>query len=234
MLPIRAFVPESPEVAKKADNSSAPNAEATGMRRLLAPDMFWRLAWACLIMALGFGAYYGLTASHATLLKVDLGLTPARAGDIIAVFNVGMMVGAILCGFTASRRGVVVAVMVPALLVLPALPLFVGRWEGHLVLGAFLGGMFGAGYSGVTPLLLTSLFPAEIRARCVGLAYHVGACIAAFVPPAITLLVEKRGLRLGDAITYVAGTCAFLLALSMLLRPKGVRTETAATASVMH
>lgn len=234
ILPIRAFVPESPTAEKKPADAAAPEAKATGMSRILAPDMLGRLAWACLIMALGFGAYYGLTASHATLLKVDLGLDPSRTGDVLAMFNIGMMVGAILCGFAASRVGVVAAVMVPALVLLPALPAFVGKWDGHIVLGAFLGGMFGAGYSGVTPLLLTSLFPAEIRARCVGLAYHVGACIAAFVPPAITLLVEKRGMHLADAIMYVAGACAFLLALSMLLRPKGVRTETVAAGSVLH
>lgn len=232
VLPIRAFVPESPEMEKKKDEAGAK--KTAGMREILAPGMFGRLAWACLIMALGFGAYYGLTSSHSTLLKVDLGLSPTQAGNIISVFNVGMMVGAIACGIAAARVGVVVAVMVPALLVVPALPLFVGHWGGYLALGAFLGGMLGAGYSGVTPLLLTSLFPAEIRARCVGLAYHVGACIAAFVPPAITLLVEKKGVKLADSIAYVAGTCAFLLALSMLLRPKGVQTETAPAASALH
>lgn len=233
VLPIRAFVPESPGHEKKAAEGAA-KADEGPKPRIFAPEMLGRLAWACLIMALGFGAYYGLTASHATLLKVDLGFDPGRTGDILALFNIGMMVGAILCGFAASRVGVVPAVMVPALVLLPALPLFVGRVEGYIALGAFLGGVFGAGYSGVTPLLLTSLFPAEIRARCVGLAYHVGACIAAFVPPAITILVEKKGLRLADAITYVAGSSALLLALSMLLRPKGVRTEIAEQGSVMH
>lgn len=233
VLPIRAFVPESPEIEKKGAEASEKKGGA-GIGRIFAPDMIGRLAWACLIMALGFGAYYGLTSSHSTLLKVDFGLSAAQAGNIISLFNVGMMVGAIACGIAASRLGVVTAVMVPALLVLPALPLYVGHWAGYLALGAFLGGMFGAGYSGVTPLLLTSLFPAEIRARCVGLAYHVGACVAAFVPPAITLLVEKRGLRTADAIAYVAGTCALLLALSMLLRPKGVHTETASAAGNLH
>jgi SHS family lactate transporter-like MFS transporter len=233
VLPIRAFVPESPALEKRSKEPRDKRAEA-GLGRILAPDMLGRLAWACLIMAFGFGAYYGLTSSHSTLLKVDFAIDPTRAGNIISLFNVGMMVGAILCGFAASRIGVVVAVMVPALLVPLALPLHVGNWAGHLGLGAFLGGLFGAGYSGVTPLLLTSLFPAEIRARCVGLAYHVGACVAAFVPPAITLLVEKKGLRLADAITYVAGTCALLLALSMLLRPKGVKTETAPDAGIKN
>lgn len=233
VLPIRAFVPESP-VHKEppAGEGKAGTAPAPG--RILTRENLGRLAWACLIMALGFGAYYALTASHATLLKVDLGLDPGRTGDILGLFNIGMMVGAVLCGVAASRIGVVPAVMVPALVLLPALPLFVGRWEGYIALGAFLGGVFGAGYSGVTPLLLTSLFPPEIRARCVGLAYHVGACFAAFVPPAITLLVEKKGLRLADAITYVAGSSAFLLALSMLLRPRSARTEIAASASVLH
>jgi MFS transporter, SHS family, lactate transporter len=234
VLPIRAFVPESPEWEKKNREAGPRKSEGAALSRMLTPQMLGRLGWACLIMALGFGAYYALTASHSTLLKTVFGMDPGEAGDVISLFNVGMMAGAVLCGVAASRIGVTFAVMVPCLLLLPALPLYVGNWAGHLALGALLGGVFGAGYSGVTPLLLTSLFPADVRARCVGLAYHVGACVAAFVPPAITLLVEKRGMSLADSMAAVAGGCALLLAAAMLLRPKDVRTETDSAEVALH
>jgi SHS family lactate transporter-like MFS transporter len=74
----------------------------------------------------------------------------------------------------------------------------------------------------VTPLLLTSLFPLHVRARCVGIVYHVGAMIAAFVPPAIASLNEKGGLSLAQAILLVAGGSNLALVVSLLLRPRNI------------
>jgi hypothetical protein len=61
-------------------------------------------------------------------------------------------------------------------------------------IGAFLGGALGVGYSGVTPVLTTSLFPAHVRARAIGVVYHVGALIAAFVPTLIPWLAARTGM----------------------------------------
>jgi hypothetical protein len=82
---------------------------------------------------------------------------------------------------------------------MPVLPALRGPWcPVRLGVGAFLGGALGAGYSGVTPLLLTSLFPAELRARAVGLVYHVGAFGAAFVPMGMAAFAETTGTGLGQ------------------------------------
>ena len=77
----------------------------------------------------------------------------------------------------------------------PALPLYVGWNPGTpaLVVGAILGGALGVGYSGVTPVLTTSLFPEHVRARAIGLVYHVGAFVAAFVPSLIPQLTKWTG-----------------------------------------
>lgn len=215
VLPIRAWVPESLEPTE-ASAAERPSAFAEIMR----PGMITKLAWASLIMALGFGGYYGLTGLYPTLLQKDLAHGPAQVALYVSLFNVGMMIGAITCGVVAARRGVVVAIVIPALLVLPTLPLYIGASPGLLGLGAVLGGAFGAGPSGVTPLLLTSLFPPHVRARAVGLVYHVGAFAAAFVPTAVAALAERGGLSLARSIAYVAGTCNLGLVVAMLLRPR--------------
>ena len=103
------------------------------------------------------------------------------------LFNAGMLVGVIAAGFVASRWGVIVALVAPALLMVPALPLYVGMVPGNWRSRSapFLGGALGVGYSGVTPVLTTSLFPVHVRARAIGLVYHVGALFAAFVPTLI-------------------------------------------------
>jgi SHS family lactate transporter-like MFS transporter len=204
VLPIRIWVPESPEWKQPKLQPSSP----------WRPELLGTMAWASGVMALGFGAYYGLTGLYPTLVQ-SLG---RGAEGMVMLFNVGMMLGAIACGAVAARWGVRRAVIVPALLALPILPLYVGAFPSLLGVGAFLGGAFGAGFSGIVPLLLTSLFPPEVRARCVGVVYHVGALFAAFVPTGVAALTEHAGLPLAHAILYVAGGCELLLALTLARR----------------
>jgi MFS transporter, SHS family, lactate transporter len=92
-----------------------------------------------------------------------------------------------------------------------------------LGVGAFLGGAFGAGFSGIVPLFLTSLFPSEVRARCVGVVYHVGALFAAFVPTGVAALTEHAGVPLAQSIWFVAGGCELLLVVALARRT--VRTS---------
>lgn len=207
VLPIRIWVPES-KTWKEARAKAKPR---------VAPDLWRRIVWASLIMALGFAVYYGLTTAYTSMLAQEHGLGPSQRWQLVALFNVGMMVGAVATGWAARRYGVVAAVAVPAVLMLPAMPLYVGVVPGMLSVGALLAGLFGAGFTGVVPLLLTDLFPAEARARCVGLVYHVGAFIAAFIPPLITSLSERGGLPLGTAIASVAGCALVALAATLIL-----------------
>jgi len=73
--------------------------------------------------------------------------------------------------------------------------------------------------SGITPLLLTSIFPAEIRARCVGFVYHAGAFLAAFVPTAIAAMSEFGGWRIATAMFLIAAVAKVLTLGVLYLRP---------------
>ncbi len=209
-LPIRWLVPESHPPRRNRHAPVPPLAPVLG-----------RIVTASLLMALGFGVYYALTSSYALMLFRDHGLDASGRWTLMATFNVGMMVGAVTTGLLARRYGVRAVIAAPALLALPALPLFVGAVPGALTLGAFLGGALGAGFTGVVPLVLTDLFPAEVRARAVGIAYHAGALVAAFVAPGIPALASTTGWSLGASITLVAGS--FLLALATAVLLAGVR-----------
>src|SRR5580704_5050547 len=123
-----------------------------------------------------------------------------------------MLVGVVVTGIAANRRGVIFALVAPALLMVPALPLFVGWVPGLLGVGAFLGGALGVGYSGVTPALTTSLFPEHVRARAIGIVYHAGALIAAFVPWGIAELAAHTHMELSSAVALVCGVA--LVAMS--------------------
>jgi SHS family lactate transporter-like MFS transporter len=225
VLPIRFLVPDQAPAADAAD------ARATGPKASLrSPAIVRRLILGTLVMALGFIVYYGLTTQYTPMLG---GLHVANVFDYVKLFNLGMLVGVIVVGVVANRWGVIVALVAPASLMLLALPLYVGEVPGALALGAVLGGALGAGYSGVTPVLITSLFPYEVRARAIGLVYHAGALISSFVPTTIALLAERTGLGLPHAIGLVVGVglvamVATIVVLRRFLVPAELVTATLA------
>nr|HEX4314461.1 MFS transporter [Kofleriaceae bacterium] len=199
------------------DDGPAPAARAGGaLSDLLDRRVLRMLGLGSLVMALGFIVYYGLTASYTMLLGGELQLDAQTVYLDLILFNVGMLVGVIATGMIASRRGVITALVAPALLMVPALPLYVGAVPGLLGVGAFLGGALGVGYSGVTPVLTTSLFPARVRARAIGIVYHAGALLAAFVPWAMGELVEQTGMKLSSVIEVVVGVGLVVLAGAVL------------------
>jgi SHS family lactate transporter-like MFS transporter len=200
VLPIRFLVPDEHSKAK-------PTAAASkgALADLWEPAVRVRIVLGSLVMALGFIVYYGLTTTHSLIQIQELGLSPQTAFANVCWFQVGMLVGVIVAGMVANRYGVVAALVAPALLMVPALPLFVGAAPGLLTLGAVLGGALGAGYSGVTPVLVTSLFPEHVRARAIGLVYHLGALLAAFVPWGIPELAARTGWKLSSAVELVVG-----------------------------
>lgn len=222
-FPIRFFVPESPEW--KAGKAKQPT--TTWATIVKMPGVVKRLAWGSVAMAAGFGGYYALTGNYSVMVLTDLHGTMADVARCVAVFNVGMLVGAIICGTIATRVGVVVAVAVPAIIMAIVAPLYVGWQPGLLTLGAFLAGMFGAGYAGVSPLLLTGLFPPAIRARCVGLVYHLGAVPAAFVPMAIAWMAEAKLASLPVVIGATVAVFQLAMAAMIIFAPTDAAPETA-------
>jgi MFS transporter, SHS family, lactate transporter len=228
-LPIRFLVPESPEWEANRAKENA-GAVAVSWKEILAtPGVLKRLAWGSVAMAAGFGGYYALTGNYSVLLLKNLGQSMQGVSWHVALFNIGMLSGAIACGYVAMKKGVTLAVAVPALLMVVVTPLYVGVSPELLAVGAYLAGVFGAGYSGVSPLLLTSLFPARFRARCVGIVYHVGAVPAAFVPMGIAYLAESGVASLPIGMGVVCAGCQLAMAAMIVFAPKdGSATDSAA------
>jgi len=72
-------------------------------------------------------------------------------------------------------------------------------------------------------MYLTSLFPAEVRARAVGIAYHVGACVAALIPWLTAVLKGALAAHTAHpwawAIFVIAAACELGLAVLLLAQP---------------
>ncbi len=215
VLPIRIWVPES--------LPSHPAPVVTEEASRLARAVIWRrIGWGSLYVALGFAGYYAISSIYPTFLTKELGASPARSSELVSIFNVGMLIGAVGSGYLASRWTPPLAILLSSSLTLVVLPIYVGWVPGHLDVGAFFGGMFGGGYAGVMPLLLTSMFPARVRARAIGFVFHIGACFAAFAPTLIAYLAEHQGFTFGHSIGLVTGALQLTLVVALLLRPKNV------------
>jgi SHS family lactate transporter-like MFS transporter len=211
-LPLWFMFPNSKPAPK------AGTAKRSAIKELATPGVPRMLVIGAAIMSLGFIVYYGLQTQYAFMLATELHLSANSTMAHVVLFNAGMLVGCIIAGVVAARRGVIVALVVPALLMVPALPLYVG-WIGGpvpLAIGAVLGGAFGVGYSGVTPVLTTSLFPEHVRARAIGLVYHVGAFVAAFVPSLIPWLVSSTHWHLSTVMMLVVGSALVLMSAAIL------------------
>jgi SHS family lactate transporter-like MFS transporter len=220
-LPMRWWVPESPEflraAARRAQRASATvgsaasedaatqdSGTAIGGRAALG-----RALWASVVLTLGFSSYYALVSFHSTMLQRQFGLPVAQVGGPIALFNVGMLLGTLACGWLGARVGPRLAIAAFSLALLPAVPVFVQWVAAPHAVGAFLVGFTGAGTAGVTPLLLASLFPVALRARLTGLCYHLAALGAAFTPLWMAALVSE-----GAAYSTVVGLSAMAFAVA--------------------
>lgn len=222
VIPIRFMVPD--EHAGKP----TPGRSIGTFRDLLVPGVRRMIVLGSLVMGLGFLVYYGLTASYVPMLVMEHGLSPSAAWLDVVLFNVGMLTGVIVAGWVANRHGVVVALVTPALLMVPALPLYVGAVPELLPLGALLGGALGVGYSGVTPVLTTSLFPDHVRGRAIGLVYHIGAMIGAFAPLAISQLATGTDLLLSTSIALVAGIALLGMSAAVLVLRRDIAISSSA------
>lgn len=218
VIPIRMLVPDEAPETKASSHGAVADLTAPGVRKMIVLGS--------IVMALGFIVYYGMVTFHLGLYveaaacipgdKVCLAGAVSDGWNGQIVFNVGMLIGVIGAGLVASRFGVIAALVTPALLMVPALPLFVGLSPGYMLVGAFLGGALGVGYSGVTPVLTTSLFPAHVRARAIGVIYHVGALLAAFVPTLVPWLVSTTGMSLAETVMLVVGTGLVMMSAAVL------------------
>jgi SHS family lactate transporter-like MFS transporter len=212
VVPIRFMVPNHiPGADAPAEHTR------TRLADLMAPGVRKMIILGSLVMALGFIVYYGLTANYVVMLMKDHGVAYPSAFLHSVVFNVGMLVGVIAAGWVANRYGVIVALVTPALLMVPALALYVGWVPNGMWIGAFLGGALGAGYSGVTPVLTTSLFPANVRARAIGVVYHAGALLAAFTPWVTTEIAANTSLDLSTAIAIICGAGLVVMSATILV-----------------
>ncbi|WP_266169589.1 MFS transporter [Dyella subtropica] len=214
---IRRSVPESPVWQA---------GQAERKKRGLFEEMrgHWKLAIYLTLLMAAFNMFsHGSQDLYHTFEEVNLHL-PSGSGAafvLVAMLNLGAMVGGLFFGSLSERIGRRRAMMTAALLAIPVIPLWMyGGSMLWLAVGAFLIQVMVQGAWGVVPTHLNELSPDAVRGTLPGVAYQLGNLLAAYTANAQNLIASWRGGDLAFAMsTWIAGI-ALLLALLVWLGPE--------------
>jgi MFS transporter, SHS family, lactate transporter len=168
---------------------------------------------------------HGTQDLYPTFLQVQHKLSPQAVGTIAVIYNIGAILGGIVCGSLSERVGRRRTVIGAALLCLPVLPLWAFSSSAALLaLGSFLMQFMVQGAWGVIPAHLNELSPDQARGTFPGFVYQLGNLLASANATIQAAMAVYFGGDYGLALAIVAGTTAIAIAVMTLLgvEAKGV------------
>jgi MFS transporter, SHS family, lactate transporter len=132
------------------------------------------------VLMFAFNSFsHGTQDLYPTFLEKNRGFSPGTVGLIGVIYNIGALVGGIVYGAWSEKVGRRRAIVVAALLSIPAIPLWAyARSVPLLALGGFLMQFMVQGAWGVIPAHLNELSPPPVRATFPGFAYQLGNLLA--------------------------------------------------------
>jgi SHS family lactate transporter-like MFS transporter len=177
---------------------------------------------ACWFMASAFVMGYSIGGLFPTYLQKDLGLSAGLVALPQFLQSLVFFLSSALWGFMADRIGRRWAILVPAFLTLPVIPLYLmtDNYTMIVVFYAIQGAFGGGGMHSQYPHYLAERFPTEVRATASGFCYHQGAILGGFVPPVLTYFATTW--NAGFAIPMMIGTtigCVSII-VAILLSPE--------------
>jgi MFS transporter, SHS family, lactate transporter len=210
VLYIRKSVPESPAWTRARQTRRPP------VREVLRGQ--WKLIVFMVILMTAFNFFsHGTQDLYPTFLQVQHHLSHATVSTIAIIYNIGAIVGGLGFGTLSERIGRRRAIIIAAVLALPLLPLWAfSSSVAMLAIGAFLMQVAVQGAWGVIPAYLNEMSPPSIRATFPGLVYQLGNLLASSNAVLQARLAAANGNNYGEAMAWVAGTVAIVIALLML------------------
>jgi len=170
--------------------------------------------WAVLMMTCFNFMSHGTQDMYPTFLEQQRGLSNHTTATIAVIYNIGAILGGVTFGFLSNKLGRRRAIVIAALMALPAIPLWTqAKTSMGLALGAFLIQFFVQGAWGVVPAHLNELSPDGLRAVFPGFAYQLGNLLASSNATLQAWIAGGLEGNYAYALAFVAGTAAILLAL---------------------
>ncbi|GGD91175.1 MFS transporter [Aureimonas endophytica] len=172
------------------------------------------LVWAVLLMTAFNFFSHGTQDVYPTFLEKQLGYSSTATGTIAVVYNLGAILGGLTFGAWSQRVGRRKAIVVAALLAMPAAWLWTqGGNAVLLAAGAFLVQFFVQGAWGVVPAHLNEISPPEVRGTFPGTAYQLGNLLASGNATIQAMLAEHWGGDYGRALLVTILVVAVAVAL---------------------
>jgi MFS transporter, SHS family, lactate transporter len=211
---IRRGIDESPAWREQQREPRA------GIVEVLRRD--WKLAVYAVVLMTAFNFFsHGSQDAYPTFLKSQHQFDTHLTSFMTAVGNVGAICGGLFFGAWSQAIGRRRAIMIAALIALPALPLWAFSATPLLLgVGAFAMQVAVQGAWGVIPAHLNELSPAEIRGTFPGVVYQLGNFFAAANLNLQVRIAESNGNNYGLALGAVVGTVAVLIALLVAFGPE--------------
>jgi SHS family lactate transporter-like MFS transporter len=212
---IRRGVDESPAWKEQQ------HAPRLGILTVLRRD--WKLAvyGIVLMTAFNFFSHGSQDAYPGLFLKVQHHFDTHLGSLMTAVANIGAICGGLFFGSISEKIGRRRAIILAALIALPALPFWAfGSTPLILAAGAFLMQISVQGAWGVIPVHLNELSPPEIRATFPGFVYQLGNLLAAVNLNLQVAIAEAHGNDYGMAMAIVVGTVAVVIIVMVAFGPE--------------
>jgi len=173
VLYIGGKVEESPAWTERRQAPRAAQASGEALRGVLRYGGTFLFL---VILMTGFNAFsHGTQDLYPTFLQKDHGFSAQLTGAIAILYNIGALAGGMFFGTLSERIGRKPAIILAALLALPAIPLYaLSHSVAGLAAGAFVMQFMVQGAWGVVPAWLTELSPGPVRATFPGFAYQLG------------------------------------------------------------
>jgi len=227
LLYIRSGVKESPifEARREALHKAGKRESGISVVRLLKPDMLGTSLHVFLVMIGAMASQFCMASLWPTYLTKEMHLTIGQKTQFLILLNIASLIGYWCAGALSEKTGRRIALSIFALMGALLVPLYCLTHNYALVrLGGILEGFFSVGFWGVIPAYLAERFPTHVRGVGPGASFSVGAAIGSFGPTIQTVLVQRHGFTLGQAIALgTASALAFVAILTFLgPEPKGV------------
>jgi len=158
---------------------------------------------------------HGTQDLYPTFLERNMKFTPQTTGLIVIIYNIGALLGGILFGTWSERIGRRRAIVLAALLAIPAIPLWAySHRVGMFALGGFLMQFMVQGAWGVIPAHLNELSPPSVRGTFPGFAYQLGNLLSSRNAVIQAKLVEMRyGGAYAPVLAWTVAITATLVAV---------------------
>lgn len=173
------------------------------------------------VLMFAFNSFsHGTQDLYPTFLQKNHGFSPGTVGLIAVIYNLGALLGGIVFGTWSEKIGRRRAIVVAAVLAVPAIPLWAYSHSAPMfALGGFLMQFVVQGAWGVIPAHLNELSPPAVRATFPGFAYQLGNLLSAGNAVIQAKVAEQR--YRGNYAPVLAWTVLFVAVLVAVVTMAG-------------